>query len=193
MIVKESLANTVKVDHQVASKLVLLFTLQNVVNTDGEYSDLKCGIVYIPPQGSKYASDDPFQELQEELFRFCNDAKNILIFGDFNARTSELQDYVRIDECLSDLYGLEEMYNENTSIFECLAIHDIPLKRKSSDKTVNTYGHSLLDTCKNNNLFILNGRIGEDRINTKLTCKDKSTVDYFCRLRIYCVNMLNFK
>ena len=33
--------------------------------------------------------------------------------------------------------------------------------------------------CKNNNLFILNGRIGEDRINTKLTWKDKSTVNYF--------------
>ena len=55
----------------------------------------------------------------------------VLIFGDFNARTSELQDYVRIDEYLSDLYGLEEMYNENTSIFECLDLHDIPLNRKS--------------------------------------------------------------
>ena len=117
------------------------------------------------PQGSKYASDDQFQELQEELFRFCNDAKNTLIFGDFNA-TGELHNFVRVDECLSDRYGLEDVYNENTDIFKCLELYNIPLTRKSLDKIISTYGHSLLDMCRNTNLFILNGNVGADRINT---------------------------
>ena len=107
------------------------------MNTSGQYEDLKdlkCGHVYLPPQGSKYASDDPFQEIQEELFRFCNDAKNTLIFGDFNARTGVIHDYVRVDECLSDLYGLEDVYNENTDMFRCLKLYNIPLTTKSLDK-----------------------------------------------------------
>ena len=61
-------------------------------------------------------------------------------------------------------------YNENTDIFKSLELSNIPLTRKSLDNTINTYGHSVLDMCTNNNLFILNGRIGADRINTKLTC-----------------------
>ena len=37
----------------------------------------------------------------------------------------------------------------------------------------------MLDFCRNSNLFILNGRIGDSEHNAKFTCKDKSTVDYF--------------
>ena len=48
------------------------------------------------------------------------------------------------------------------------------LERMSSDIHRNDYGYKLIELCKNNNLYIVNGRIGE----TKLTCKDSSTVDY---------------
>ena len=178
LVVKDSIGHIVKVDHQMSSKLVLFFSLLNVINDNGQSEDLKCGIVYVPPQGSKYASDDTFQELREEFFRYCIDNKNMLIFGDFNARTGELSDYVKVDACLSNLNGFEDVYNENTQMFEFLNMYNIPLERKSLDKIANTYGHALLDMCKNNDLFILNGRIGEDGVKTKLTCKDKSTVDY---------------
>ena len=151
----------------------------NAMNTNGQNEDLKCGIVYVLPQGSNYDSDHPFQELHEELFRFCIDNKNMLIFVDFNARTGELSDHVKVDACLSNLNGFEDVYNENKQMFEFLNMYDIPLERKSLDKIANTYGHALLDMCKNNDLFILNGRIREDRVKTKLSCKDKSTVDYF--------------
>ena len=37
----------------------------------------------------------------------------------------------------------------------------------------------LLDICKTNNLFIVNGRIGDDKTKSgKLTCKNSSVVDY---------------
>ena len=37
----------------------------------------------------------------------------------------------------------------------------------------------LIEFCKSNDLFVLNGRIGEKCIAPKPTCKDRSTVDYF--------------
>ena len=37
----------------------------------------------------------------------------------------------------------------------------------------------MIDFCKHNNIFILNGRMDKDIETPKLTCKDRSTVDYF--------------
>ena len=44
-------------------------------------------------------------------------------------------------------------------------------ERSSSDPMKNGYGKTLLDFCKGNNLFIVNGRIGDDRNKGRLTCK----------------------
>jgi hypothetical protein len=43
----------------------------------------------------------------------------------------------------------------------------------------NGYGKFFLDFCKGNKLFIVNGRIGDDRNKGKLTCKNASIV-YYC-------------
>ena len=51
-------------------------------------------------------------------------------------------------------------------------------ERSSSDPMKNGYGKTLLDFCKGNNLFIVNGRIGDDRNKGILTCKNASIVDY---------------
>ena len=55
---------------------------------------------------------------------------------------------------------------------------DIPRERTTSDKGRNNYGKKLLEFCKYNGFFILNGRIGEDRNKGRLTCKNVSTVDF---------------
>lgn len=73
---------------------------------------------------------------------------------------------------------MKNLYNENVEILYMLNFNNIPLVRNNSDRTVNTYGRQLIELCRNNNFFILNGRIGQDRINTKVTCKDCSLVDY---------------
>jgi hypothetical protein len=39
----------------------------------------------------------------------------------------------------------------------------IPLRRTNEDKVINQYVRILLNLCKYNNVFILNGRIGEDK------------------------------
>ena len=43
------------------------------------------------------------------------------------------------------------------------------------DKGINQYGRRFLDFCKTNTLYIVNGRIGEDRYHGRVTCKGDST------------------
>ena len=180
LIVKECLLPYVKIDQSRKSKLILLFTIsKEIFCRNNCTNDVICGIVYIPPQGSKYALEDPYLEIQEEIFRYCTETKNILLFGDFNSRCKTLPDHTKFDEYISDIYGMQELYEENNSMLDLFECYEVPLDRKSADESANAYGYSLLNMCKNNDLFILNGRIGSDFTCPTLTCKNKSTVDYF--------------
>ena len=87
LIVKEHLTSFVKIDRSKKSKLILFFTLSKEMFRHKNLSEaLRCGIVYVPPLSSKYANEDPYLELQEEIFRYCTEAKNSILFGDFNSR-----------------------------------------------------------------------------------------------------------
>ena len=56
----------------------------------------------------------------------------------------------------------------------------------NSDTNINNYGYGLLDFGKSNNLYILNGRTSRDHGVGALTCKNRSTVDYFlCSSNIF--------
>ena len=68
---------------------------------------------------------------------------------------------------------------ENADISHYFECNKVSFVRKSADTSINVYGYQMIDFCKSNDLFILNGRFGEDKISSKLTCKDASTVDYF--------------
>ena len=45
------------------------------------------------------------------------------------------------------------------------------------DKTKNRFGNQLLDFCKSNNVFVMNGRLQNDH-EGNLTCRNASLVDY---------------
>ena len=47
------------------------------------------------------------------------------------------------------------------------------------DKGKNNFGKLLINLCKGQNLFIINGRVGSDRNIGELTCRNASVVDYF--------------
>ena len=144
----------VKIDQSRRSKLILLFTISKEIFRGHNYSnDVNCGIVYIPPQGTRYALEDPYLEIQEEIFQYCTETKNILLFGDFNSRCKNLPDYIEFDEYISDIYGMQELYEENNSILDLFERYHVPLNRKSADESVNAYGYSLLDMCKNNDFI----------------------------------------
>ena len=51
-------------------------------------------------------------------------------------------------------------------------------KRTSQDRIINKQGEHLLDICKGSNLFILNGRCGNDEDKGKLTFRNISLLDY---------------
>ena len=69
LLVRKELQKFVIVESHPTSKLVLWCTiLRNFTQTE---NDVYCGVVYIPPIGSKYANDDPYSELQGEILRYC--------------------------------------------------------------------------------------------------------------------------
>ena len=106
-------------------------------------------------------------------------SRNILLFGDFNSRTGLKCDFVRCDKFISESNGNEDLYNENVYMLNYFDKYDILLQRNSADLSINFYGQQLLEFCKSNNIFILNGRLGASKSLPKNTCKDRSTVDYF--------------
>ena len=69
-----------------------------------------------------------------------------------------------------------DLFNEGKELFSVLERYK---RKRANNTTTNTNGLHLLELCKNNNLFILNGRIGQDRLLPRATCKDRSAVDYF--------------
>ena len=75
--------------------------------------------------------------------------------------------------------GNDTLLQESKCKLEYLEKLNIPLIRKTADLTTNNYGHQLIDFCKNNDLFILNGRLENDTDVPKTTCKDRSLIDYF--------------
>ena len=92
--------------------------------------------------------------LENEITSFCSDNKYVILTGDFNARTAELNDYTQRDDFLSELFDFDD---ETTDFFYSVSkldLFDIPHDRKSMDKHTNNTGYKLLDICKNNNLFL---------------------------------------
>ena len=93
--------------------------------------------------------------------------------GNFNVRIAEEKDYIFLEDYAfgDDLQGI--YINEVCN----LDIFGIPRRRTSKDKGKNRYGNFLLDFCKGNNVFIMNGRLGKDQMGN-LTCRNASVVDY---------------
>ena len=54
----------------------------------------------------------------------------------------------------------------------------IPLERTNQDNCKpNSHGYKRIELCKNNNLYIVNGRVCDDKRIGKITCKGTSVVD----------------
>ena len=72
----------------------------------------------------------------------------------------KMHDYVNVNFEHGD-NNIDEFIENYAGILENL---NIPLKRKNIDKTKNKYGNILLIFCKANHLFIVNSRIGYDKL-----------------------------
>ena len=177
LFVKNSISDYIKVENEFHSKLILWFIISHKITLIGE--DVHCGIVYIPPQGSKYAHEEPYNELEQEIIRYCINSTNIILMGDFNSRSGQKDDYVSIGSYLSKNFGLEQLCDDFSDVLNNFELNSVPLLRENDDSAINSYGNLMLDFCKNTNLFIANGRLGKVENSRRVTCKDRSTVDYY--------------
>ena len=93
-----------------------------------------------------------FQKIEEDIFLYSKDG-NILLAGDFNAKTDAANDYVSDIQDDHSLVNNIETYN-----------FDSPLQLRNEDKRpVDAQGEKFLSLCKNCRIRILNGRTKGDR------------------------------
>ena len=118
-------------------------------------------------------------EIQGELDKLIGVFYSCLIFGEFNARTGIQNEFVDADEYLLKELNLEVLEGEYNADYAMFENNDIDISRTVSDKTSNNYGYKLINFCKRNNMFILNGRLGEDKVHGHTTCRNSSCIDYF--------------
>ena len=140
--------------------------------------DVLLGIMYVPPNQSKYLNEDEFMTLEMEVTSMCSQYSYVILTGDINARTAELRDFTEMDSFLADYFDFESETLEFFDQQAKLRLAGIPLQRKSKDKKTNNNGFRLLEICKNNNLLIANGRIGKDKNIGSLTFRNTSLIDY---------------
>lgn len=154
-------------------KFVLWFKCnESLFNTD---QPVIFGVIYIPPEYTKYTSDEAFNEIEQEYLSLSEQTKYVCLLGDFNARTGTDLDFVKIDQNEHLAYDISEFIEDFTGRLDAL---NFSVKRVNMDKTKNRYGNFLLNFCKGNCFFILNGRVGNDKNIGKLTCRNASVVDY---------------
>ena len=94
--------------------------------------------------------------LESEIISQCSNNKYACINGELNGRSSQLPDFTLIDSFVSDMFDFDDStasFFHKTSLLENM---NIPLDRASKDHKTNTLGYWLIETCKNNNLFIVN-------------------------------------
>jgi exonuclease III len=128
-------------------------------------NDLYLGGLYLPPEHSRYFEPELFDKLQEDIITFSGKG-DVIIIGDFNARTGKLNDFIETD-------GNKYIQNLNSNFS-----HNS--KRENFDNKINNHGKHLIEICKNCNLRILNGRTKGDSLG-KPTFHNKhgtSTIDY---------------
>ena len=155
------------------SKYVLWFECdKKLFNTD---QPVIFGVVYIPPEYTKYSSDEAFTEIENEFLELSNKTKCICLMGDFNPKTANDPDFVKLETTNHNICDISEFVQDNTCLLDFL---NMTIERKSMDSSKNRYGNLLLNFCKGNGVFILNGRAFGDKNIGKFTCRNASVVDY---------------
>ena len=143
--------------------------------------DIYLGSVYIYPENSLCTEEDQFQIIQQAVCELPLDIDPYLC-GDFNSRMKQMLDYVvdgihGSDGPLSDLiddnpYGQTTVYSYLSKINR--------LQRKTLDNHQNKFANNLRDLCVTSNMFILNGRFGDNDhgFHTRIDTTGLSLVDY---------------
>ena len=141
----------------------------------GWENDIVLGSIYLSPEGSViYTEGKSGTEILEnyilKLLNSCTDY-HLLLVGDFNSRTGNMDDFILRDD--ADLIPeLSENPTYQTDNFQA--------PRSNSDTEINNYGKHLISICKSYGLHFLHGRFSGDRHGSTNCTANKgfSVVDY---------------
>ena len=125
-------------------------------------------------QQSTYEYDIFEQEIVSVRSKF----EYIYLLGDFNAQTSNMDDFTTADSFLSEYFYFDQdtvEYMDQKCVLEKFGIQ---ICRVSQDAKKNNHGFKIIDLCKTHNLSILNGRYGDDRNVGAMTFRGISVIDY---------------
>jgi len=138
------------------------------------------GAVYVPPENSKYYSSDIFDDICDDCMQIVSKFNNVpmLLIGDFNARTGNLDDFIALDDVIAAETNCDFMNDSCPNSKFDLEQNGICTTRHNLDCNINSSGRHFINLCKTADLHIVNGRLGADRGIGQLTCDAASTVDY---------------
>ena len=163
--IRESLRRYIKILYDISDENMFFCKLDKDFFNFNE--DAYVGIIYFPPENSsreKRIKVDHFENLMDKVTKI--DSNNIILVGDFNARTKDLSDTLGDDE--------------NDVSIPHLISSKVKYIRTNQDGKANRYGKKLVDFCMKTSSFIANGRTLGD-LQGKFTCyahNGTSTVDY---------------
>ncbi len=137
------------------------------------------GNVYVPPEGSRYGDVEHFVDIESEWVDICaNDDSFLILGGDFNSHSGNLNDLVEFDNYVFDESFIDSQ-DELWLSYDNLRALNFDLQRYNTCKQrVNNFGNRLVEMCKNLNLLIANGRLGSDRGIGACTWKEIAVDDY---------------
>ena len=170
-LVKKVLAPLIKQIKVDVGNFILLTLDKTVLNVD---KDVLYVCAYVPPEGSQYYNVLNLEKDGVSLLENClvdnvllDKDVYIIVNGDLNSRTSNISQSISFDP--------------NHEDFLRTHVNDDPITRKSQDKTINSFGKSLLSMCTALDLCILNGTCNGDRIGrfTYICDSGSSVDDYF--------------
>ena len=172
LFVKDEIRDGVKIIQTLGGDKIWIRLKKEFFNLE---RDIFLCFVYAPPESSTYAKNldyDILEKLELEISTHSS-MGNIIIAGDFNAKTGTECDYV------SDIDDQHSPVNGNP-----LYPFDKPIRRNNRDKHgVDMQGQRLLNLCKNTQIRLLNGRTQGDRMGEftrfPLSLRESpSTIDY---------------
>ena len=175
LFIKSEIAKFCKLKPSESDYIMWVQIDKHLIDTD---ENLILGIVYVPPIQSRFYNDDELSKLENEIMSVCSSNKYVTISGDINARTAKLPDYVELDQYISEQFDFDDDIANFFDKTEILKNLNIPVERSSMDVKTNNTRYWLTDLCKNNNLFIVNGRVGKDKGVGRKTFRETSTIDY---------------
>ena len=173
----------------IAKKLELFKTSNNDViwiKLDKKHhelsNDVYIGSVYVSGENNTKSINDKIKNLSDDIELIKKKKGDIIFQGDFDARTSNTNDFVDYDK------------HDVTSEVDIIEHPDLP-PRSSADLVTNANGKEVLDLCKTYNLCIINGRKTGDHLGnfTSFQPGGNSIIDYTITSQNLFPNVLTFE